>query len=60
MADITAERDEYGIVPPRPGTVETPDEELSHWEPMADITAERDEYGGVPSRPGYAIRGQAR
>ena len=59
IADITAERDEYVAVPPRPSAVETPDQELSHPElkpaaqarPISDITAERDEYVAVPPRP---------
>ena len=50
--DITAERDGYAAVPPRPATAEAPDHELSHSEAIPDITAERDEYVAVPSRPG--------
>ena len=51
LSGITAERDEYGGVPPRPSQIEVPRQELSHSGPMAGITAERDEYGGVPPRP---------
>ena len=60
ISGITAERDEYVGVPPRPGTPKTPGQELSHseWKPktperrISGITAERDEYVGVPPRPG--------
>ena len=44
--------DEYVGVPPRPGTVEAPVQELSHLGPIAGITVERDKYVGVPPRPG--------
>ena len=52
--DITAERDEYGAVPRRPGAAETPVQELSHSVAIPDITAERDGYVSVPRRPGTA------
>ena len=35
LSGITAERDEYVGVPPRPGAVEAPEQELSHAEPDA-------------------------
>ena len=54
IAGITAERDEYLAVPPRPSAAEAPDHELSHSETIPDTTAERGKYVAVPPRPATA------